>query len=530
LAAVVHKPEAQLVSSLDRLIQAGLLFRKGVPPHASYLFKHALVQDAAYGTLLREPRRALHARIAEVLESQFVDIADSQPELLARHCIEAGLIEKAARLWGKAGQQSLARSAFIEAVAHFTRALSQFEVLPVTASLIRDRIEAQVGLGNALIDTAGHAAPETRAAFRRASELMTQSEQLGEALDDPLLQVSVLLGLWRAAYVAFDGDLMRELAAELLVLAEKHEATVPLVIAHIRMGMTLGLTGNIAEARARFDKALALYDPAEHRPLTTRLGPDSRTTALSFRAWTLWLLGYPEAAQADIDYAVKEAREIGQATTLMLALGITSYTHILCGNHEAANALADELVFLADEQGTLLRKAEAVFHQGCALALTGRAADAVQTITSGVTAWRSTGATCWTPLHMLFLADAYARLGQFDDAWRCIGEGMAASDASKESWCDADIHRLAGDVVLLSGKPDAAKAEAYFERALAIARAQQAKSWELRAAMSLARLWRDQGRRDEARQLLAPVYGWFTEGFDTLDLKQAKALLDELAA
>jgi class 3 adenylate cyclase/predicted ATPase len=529
LAAVARKPEPELASSLDRLIRADLLFRKGVPPHATYLFKHALVQDAAYGTLLRQPRRALHARVADTLERQFAEIAESKPELLARHCTEAGLIEKAARLWSKAGQQSLARSALSEAAAQFKRALAQIAALPVTAALRRVRIEAQVGLGNALIDTAGHAAPETKSAFLQARDLMKQAEELGERLDDPLLQVSVLLGLWRAAYVAFDGDLMRELAAELLVLAEKHEATVPLVNAHRLMGMTLAFTGNIAQARPRFDEALALYDPAEERPQATRLGTNSRISALSFRALPLWLLGYPEAAQADIDYAIKEAREIGQTATLMLALGITSYTHILLGNHIAANALADELVILADEQGALLRKAEAIFHQGCALALTGRAADAVRTITSGVRAWRSTGATCWTPLHMLFLADAHARLDQFDDAWRCIDEGMAASDASKESWCDADIHRLAGDIVLLSGKLNAAEAEAHFERALEIARAQQARSWELRAAMSLARLWRDQGKRDEARELLAPVYGWFTEGFDTLDLKQAKALLDELA-
>ena len=295
------------------------------------------------------------------------------------------------------------------------------------------------------------------------------------------------------------------------------------------MGITLALTGNIAEARAHHDQALALYDPAEHRPLATRFGTDSRVAALSFRALTLWLLGYPEAAQADIDHAVKEAREIGQAATLMMALAITNYTHILCGNYVAANALADELVVLADEKGASLRKAEAIFQRGCVLALTGRAADAVQTITSGVTAWRSTGATFWTPLHMSFLAHAHARLGQFDDAWRCIGEAMAASETTKESWCDADIHRLAGDIVLLSGEPDAAKAEAYFERALAIARKQQAKSFELRAAMSMARLWRDQGKRNEARDLLAPIYGWFTEGFDTLILKEAKALLDELA-
>ena len=529
LAAVVGKSEAELGSALDRLTAAGLLFRQGVAPHATYLFKHALVQDAAYGTLLREPRRALHRRIAEVLESRFVEIAQSQPELLARHWTEAGLIEKAASLWGKAGQQSLTRSAFIEAAAQFTRALAHLEALPITAAMRRARIEAQVGLGNALVDTAGQAAPATKSAWLGARDLIREAEEVGEPLHDPLLQSSVLLGLWRAAYVAFDGNLMRELAAEFLALAEEQGATVLLVLAHRTIGITLGLTGNLAEARARLNQALGLYDPAEHRPLATRFGQDSRVTALSFRAWTLWLLGYPEAAQADIDHAVREAREIGLAAILMLALGITNYTRVLRGDCVAARAFADELVALAQEKGTLLRKAEAIFQQGCVLALTGRAADAVQTITSGVTAWRATGATCWTPLHMWFLASAHARLGQFDDARRCIDEAMAASEASKESWCDADIHRLAGDIVLLSGEPDTAKAEAYFEHALAIARQQKAKSFELRAAMSMARLWRDQGKQDEARSLLASVYGWFTEGFDTPDLEKAKALLEELS-
>jgi predicted ATPase len=529
LSAVVRKPETELHSALDRLIGAGLLFRQGVPPYATYLFKHALVQDAAYGTLLRERRRALHARIAETLEGQFAEIAERQPELLARHCTEAGQIEKAAGLWGKAGQRSLERSALVEAVEQLTRALAQIAALPVTAALRRDEIKLQIGLGNALMDVKGQAASETQSAFRRARDLMKQTEELGESPDDPLLRASVLLGLWRGAYVAFDGDLMRELAAEQLALAEKQGATVPLMSAHRQMGITLGLTGKLAEARAHHDRGLALYDPAAHRPLATRFGQDFRVVTLSFRALTLWLLGYPDAAQLDIDHALREAREIGLAPTLMVALAITNYTRVLRGDCAAAKAFADELVALAADRWAPLRKAEGIFQQGCALALTGRAADAVQTITSGVAEWRATGATCWTPLHMWFLAHSHARLGQFDCAWRCISEAMTASEASKESWCDADIHRLAGDIVLLSGEADTPRAEAYFERSLAIARTQQAKSWELRAAMSMARLWRDQGKRDQARDLLAPVYGWFTEGFDTLDLKQAKALLDELA-
>jgi predicted ATPase len=528
LGAVVGKPEAELGSALDRLIGAGLLFRQGVAPHATYLFKHALVQDAAYGTLLRESRRALHARIAEVLESQFAEIAERQPELLARHCTEAGLIEQAAGLWGKAGQQSLTHSALIEAAAQFTRALAQIAVLPATAALRRDQIKLQVGLATALMHVKGYAAPETKSALRQARRLIEQTEVLGEPPDDPLLLFSVLYGFWVAAYTAFNGNLLRELATEFLTLAEKQGATAPLIAAHRAMGITLAFTGGIAEARAHYTQVLALYDPTEHRPLATRFGSDIRVSALSFRSSTLWLLGYPDAAQVDIDHAIKEAREIGQAAALMLALGITNYTHILCGNYVAANALAEELVVVAVEKGAALRKAEGMFHQGCALALTGRAADAVQMMTSGITAWRSTGATCWTPLHMSFLASAYARLGQFDDAWRCISEAMAASEKTKETWCDADIHRVAGEIVLLSGEPDKAKAVTYFERALAVASQQQAKSFELRAAASLARLYRDQGRRAEARELLAPIYGWFTEGFDTPDLKDAKALLDEL--
>ena len=351
LAAVVRKPEMDLDAALDRLVQSGLLFRQGVPPHATYLFKHALVQDAAYGTLLREPRRALHARIAEVLESQFAEIAESQPELLARHCTEARLIEKAAGLWAKAGQQSLTRSALIEAATQFTRALAEMAALPTTAALRREQIKFQVGLANALLEIKGRAAPETISAFRQARQLIEEAEALGEPPDDPLLLFSVLFGLWVAGYVAFNGDLMRELAAEFLALAEKQGATVPLVIAHRLMGSHTGLTGNPAEARAHLDRALALYDPAEHRPLATRFGSDTRVTILSWRALTLWLLGYPEAAQADADHAVKEAREIGHAGSLMLALGIANYTHILRGSYVVAKALADELIAFADEKG-----------------------------------------------------------------------------------------------------------------------------------------------------------------------------------
>jgi class 3 adenylate cyclase/predicted ATPase len=436
LAVVVPKPEAELRLALDRLIEAGLLFRQGIPPHATYLFKHALVQDAAYGTLLREPRRALHARIAETLETQFAEIAESQPELLARHCTEAGLIEKAAGLWGKAGQRSLTRSALVEGGEQLKRALDQIATTPVTPALRREEIKLEVAFAN-----------------------------------------------------------------------------------------VLALTGDLMDGKEHYDRALAIYDPVEHCALTTRSGRDVGVTLLSYRSQCVWQLGYPAASRNDAERAVKNARETGHAATLVYALSRAAYTYIFCGNYPAAHEQIDELITLADEKGKPL----GAVHRGMLFALTGKASDAVRAITSGITSLRLTGATLNEPRYLWHLATAYAELGQPDDARRCIDDAIDKVERSKEKWCEAEVHRIAGEVALKSSSPDMEKAEEHFDRAIAVARQQQTKSWELRAVMSTARLWRDQGKLQQARELLAPVYGWFTEGFDTLDLKDAKALLNELA-
>ena len=530
LAAVALKPEAELESTLDRLVAAGLLFRQGVPPHVSYLFKHALVQDAAYGTLLREPRRTLHARIAEALERQFAEIAERQPELLARHCTEAGLIEKAAGLWGKAGQRSLERSALAEAADQLTRALAQIATLPASPALRRDEIKLQVAHINTLFNFKGYAAAETKAAVERARLLIEQAEALGEPPEDPLLLFSVLYGFWVANYVAFNGDVMLELAAQFLSLAETQGATVPRMIGHRVLGVALMYAGEMVESRPHFDRAIALYDPAQHRPLAARFGADVAVTVLTHRPLALWVLGYPEAALADVEHALDDAREIPHAATLMHALFFTAWIHSHCGNHLIAVAQLDELVALADEKGSLFWKTLGMLTQRCALALTGETTDAAHMITSGIEAFRSTGGTLWAPSWISYLAGAYADVGQFDDAWRCIAEATKTVQTTKEKWCEAEVLRTAGEIALKSPHPDLVTAEAYFERALAVARAQQAKSWELRAAMSMAQLWRDQGKRQQARHLLAPVYGWFTEGFDTLDLRESKTLLDDLAS
>jgi predicted ATPase len=529
LAAVVRKPEAELLSALHNVVQAGLLFRQGVPPQATYLFKHALVQDAAYGTLLREPRRELHGRITETLEKQFADIAESQPELLARHCTEAGQIEKAAAFWGKAGQRSLERSALVEAVAQLTRAIEQIGALPPTPVLRREEIKLQVALINPLLHVKGYAAPETKTAAERARLLIEQAEALGEPPEDPLLLFSVLYAFWIANLVAFKGDAARELAAQFLALAKQQATTAPQMIGHRLMGMSFLHIGEIAKGRVNLDSAIGLYNPVEHRPLSTRFGHDSGVSILCFRSMALWLLGFPEAARQDAYDAVDHAREIGQAATSMYALIITPFTHFHRGDYATANAQLDEAIQLADEKDAMFWKAWGMMQRGCVLTLTGKPSDAVETITSGITAWQSTGSTLYLPLYLTFLARAFAMIGQLDNARRCIGEAMIAMDTTKEKWAEAELNRAAGEIALLELEPDLRRAEAYFERARTVACQQQAKSWELRAAMSLARLWRDQGKVQQARELLAPVYGWFTEGFDTRDLKEAKALLEELA-
>ena len=441
LAAVAHKDGNALRSGLDALTSAGLLFRQGVPPSATYLFKHALVRDAAYGTLLREPRRALHARIADTLESQFPEMADNQPELLARHCTEAELIEKAAGLWGKAGQRSLARAALLEGKEQLKRALDQIATLPATLALRREEIKLRVAFGNAL-----------------------------------------------------------------------------------------SLIGDFVSGNEHYDRALAIYDPTEHGAVTTRSGRDVGVTLLSFRSGCVWALGYPAASRSDSELAVTKARETGHATTLMYALYQAGYNHSLDGDYAAANAWVDRLIALADEKGSPYFKALGTAVRGWLFALTGSASDAVGAIASGITSLRSTGANLYEPMHLWHLAIAYAELGRPDDARRCIDDAIDKVKRSKEKWCEAEVNRIAGEVALKSPAPDTEKAEKYFDRALAVARQQQAKSWELRAAMSLARLWRSQGKVQQARELLAPVYGWFSEGFDTRDLKEAKALLEQLAA
>jgi class 3 adenylate cyclase/predicted ATPase len=528
LAALALRPEAKLEMQLDRLVRAGLLFRQGAPPDATYLFKHALVQDAAYGLLLREPRRHLHARIAETLEGKFSETAENKPEVLARHWAEAGDIEKAAILWGKAGERSAQRSALVEAAEQLKRALDMIKSLPGTPALRREEIKLQVELITPLIHVSGYATPETRAAEERALHLIEQARELGEPPEDPLLLFSALYGSWAANIVAFNGDVMRELAVQFLALAQKQTATAPLMVGHRLMGLTLLHAGKIEDGRAHFDRAIALHDPVEHFPLANRFGQDAGATSFSWRSISLWVLGYPEDALGDVVRALEVARQSGHSVTLVYVLNFSVFPHLSCGNFAAANALIDEFVPLKDQIESGFWGGWGTVQRGCVSALTGKATEAVQNIASGIGEMRATGTTLWMPLFLSSLALANAEIRRFDQAWANVHEAMTAVETTKESWCEAEINRVAGEIALLGAKPDVVKAEAYFATALEIARKQQAKSWELRAAMSAARLLLARGDREAARDILAPVYGWFTQGFDTLDLRRARSLLDEL--
>ena len=530
IRAVANMEDAALQAALERLAQADILLVQGLPPESVYRFKHALIQDAAYENLLKSRRQALHRSVAEALRGNLAATAAAEPELLAHHFTQAGLTEAAIEWWGQAGQRSLERSALVEAAEQLTRALVQIATLPGTPALRRQQIKLQVSLMTPLVHVKGYAAPETKAAAERARLLIEQAEALGEPPEDPLLLFVVLYGFWAANYIAFNGDIVRDLGAQFFAMVKKQATIAPQMIGYRLMGTSLLSTGEIAEARAHFDKGIALYDPTEHRTLATRFGVDVRVSILSYRSWALWMLGYPEAALADAEAALSDAREIGQAATLMFALNYTSLPHIFRGDYAKAKAVVDELVVLADEKGTLIWKASGLSLQGILLALSGKPAEAIPMIISGRSMYESTGATLGLSWRSPHLSAAYAELGQFDDAWRCVNEAITAVEATKETWCEAESHRVAGEIALKSPEANVPNAQAHFERALAVARAQQAKSWELRAAMSMARLLRDQGKRDEARDQLAPVYGRFTEGFDTLDLKDAKALLDELNA
>jgi predicted ATPase/class 3 adenylate cyclase len=519
LRTVSGLPEDDLQTSLARLVASELVFQRGTPPDALYSFKHILVQDAAYGTLLRSTRQQLHARIAEALEAQSPELMESRPELLAQHYAEAGLVEKSVAAWGKAGHRSAARSAMAEAAAQFQAALDQLALLPDNPERQQRELEFFCALGAVLQIVKGFAAPETGHAYARARELWGRLGSPSEFLQVPYGQ---------SVYHGFRGelDLAQRLDEDLLRLSRQRNDSAGLVLGHLSSGRNLMYGGRFAASRSHLEAVLALYDPISHRSLVHQVGYSPQVLSQAFLGIVLFCLGFPDQALAQSGTAIAEARRLAHPPSLAVNLGQGARLLSLIGDNAALDERAGQLVAVATEQGFSHWRAEGTIFRGWIKVRNGDVAEGISVLRSGSAAYRATGAGVWMPYFLALLAGADEMSGQIQRALTLLDEALRTVELTGERFFAAELNRHKGRLLLRQGYSETA--EDLYRKALSIAEEQGAKLWELRAAVILARLRGHQGRRAEARDLLAPVYGWFTEGFETGDLKEAKALLDEL--
>ena len=520
LAAVARRTEAGLREALGRLVDAGLVFQRGVLPQSTFLFKHALVQEAAHSTLLRGSRRQLHAYIAEALETHFPELMESQPEVLARHYEEAGLVEKSIVSWGRAGQGSVARSAMAEAAAQFQKALNQLRLLPDTPERQRRELELLSSLGAVMRAAKGQGAPETGKTYSRARELWDKIGSPSEFLKIPFAQ---------CRYHMFRGELKvaEDLAQDLLRLSQERHNSAGLILGHYSSGRILMLAGKFASSRMHLEEVLTLYDTISHRALLHQAGDDPQLGSLAYLGIALFCLGYPDQALGQSDASITEARRRADPQCLAGSLAIGTRLLSLLGDGALLAEKARQLVVMAAEQGFPYWRELGNAFCGWAKVKNGDVMEGLSLLRSGSTACRATGSEALMPHLISLTAEASETAGQKDEALNLLKDAFHIVERTGERWFAAELNRHKGQLLLRQGH--AAAAEELYRKALGIAEEQEAKLWELRAAMSLAQLWRDQGRPAEARDLLASIYGWFTEGFDTPDLREAKALLDELA-
>ena len=515
---VTQRPGDELWAGLDRLAEAGLLFCRGVAPQSSYLFKHALVQDAAYGSLLRARRQELHARVAAVLEQHFADLVERQPELLAHHLTAAGDIERAVDQWLKAGQHTAGRSAHIEAIRHYERGIAALSSLPEGPARDRREIELQLARGLSLFTGEGFASV-------RAAETYTRARKLAEQRGDSRQHFMAVYGLWQSANGAGMIRECRRLSDQLLQLTSGKADEGLHLQAHHSAWATAMFAGEPAAAREHSDAGRRLYDPERHRFHHQHYGGhDPGVCAGSIGALVHWLLGYPEKGLTIGNEALALAERLAHPFSLELALLFNAMLCLDRGEPEMALQRLEAAETLASEQ-RLGFVWEPRFLRGAALSTRGAFEEAAACLCEGLAS--RLGALTFRPYGLARLAEAMAWQGEHEAALAAASEGLKVQERTGYGHWDAELHRLEG--IALLGLNRFEEGQAALEEALHIARRQQAKAYELRAATSLARLWGEQGQRAKARELLVPVYGWFTEGFDTADLKNAKALLDALA-
>jgi class 3 adenylate cyclase/predicted ATPase len=532
LRLLTTSDDATLQARLSQLVGAELLYQRGRPPRARYFFKHALIQDAAYASVLKSARQRAHQQIGELFAEHFPEMAEAEPEVLAHHYTEAGLISKAIPYWQKAGQRAIQRSADIEAIGHLTKGLALLELLPDTLERVQQEIRLQILLGPVLVATKGNAAPEVEQVYTRARDLCGQ---LGETPD----LFPVLFGLRSVYLVRGEVGIAHELSEQLLGLAERVQDSGLLLEARVALGNTSYISGNLALAQTQFEHALALYDPQHHRSHAFVYGLDPGVFSLFRAAQISWLRGYPAQALQKTHDALTLAREIPHSFSLAIAELAEALVHAFEREPHRTQQHAEATITLCAEHKFANFLAQATILRGWALAEQGLHDEGIAQIRNGLAACRATGAVLFRPMYLAFLIDSCFKAEQTEDGVHAVEEALAAGDKTGERFFEAELYRLKGTLTLQSNSPrqvgihepltSDAEAEACFRKAVEIARQQSAKSFELRAMTSLSRLLRKHGKNDEARKMLGGIYDWFTEGFDTVDLKEAKALLEELS-
>jgi predicted ATPase len=529
LRAVSPLDEVTIQQALARLVEAELLYQRGVPPRATYIFKHALIQEAAYQSLLKSTRQRHHQQVARVLEERFLETTETQPEVLAHHFTEAGLSEQAIPHWQRAGERAIQRSAYVEAISHLNSGLAVLKTLPDTSNRARQELDLQIALGQALIATKGQAAAEVGLAYSRARELCQQVEETA-------LLFRVLYGLYNFHVVRAELQTVVKLSEELLRLAQSVQDPAYLLGPHFAQGSALFHLGKFPPAREHWEQSIALYDPRQHRANASLFGFDLGVFCLCYTPHALWHLGYPAQALTKSQEALGLAQKLSHPMSQALALAYAAMLHQFRREEHAACEQAERAIAFCTEQGFAYYLAWAILIRGWTLTGQGQIEEGITQMRQGLAALRATGAELRRPYYLELLAEAYGRAGQAEGGLQLLDEALDLVHKTGEGWREAELYRLKGELFLLQAAgrggvrtAPAKDAETCFHRALTIARGQQARSLELRAAMSLSRLWQQQGKRGQARELLAPIYGWFTEGFDTADLQEARTLLQELA-
>jgi class 3 adenylate cyclase/predicted ATPase len=524
LQVIASQDDETLQTGLAQLVEAELLYQRGRPPRAKYIFKHALIQDAAYASLLRSQRQPLHARIAGVLEQRFPEVVEAEPELLAHHLTEAGMTDPAIDYWLKAGERAIRGSANLEAVSHLRRGLELVETLPDTLARAQKELLLQAPLGATLTATKGYTAVETKAAYTRAYELCRHGGQTEQVFQ-------VLYGVWNFLYVGIELHQALELAEEGLAMAARQSDAMPYLVSHDWMGMTLMSLGDLPSAKYHSEQALTFHDPDQHRHLVYQCGEDPRYESLYCLALVNWMLGYPEQSKQHSRDSIAWARELAYDPSIATTLMFASIADELRGDFDALQVRAEELVTLSTQQSIAIYVGFGMVFLGVIMIEQGDVDLGIEQIVEGSRLW---GPNIFEPYRLSLRARGHQRAGRHNQAMHLLEEALDGMHKTGEHMWEAELYRLRGECLLMQESPSQQmhenhhlEAEACFQQALDIARNQQAKSWELRAATSLARLWQSQDKRQEAYDLLAPVYNWFTEGFDTADLQKAQALLNE---